>query len=200
MPDLFDFSPRNIPLDGGELHYYPAFLSPADASDLLSLLTRKVAWRQDRIRIAGREMPIPRLNAWYGDPGADYSYSGIQMQTHPWFDELLRVRDMAAECAGEVFNSALLNLYRNGKDSVAWHADDEPELGSAPVIGSVSLGAERRFQLKSRGGGKERFELRPGHGSLLIMAGQTQRNWVHQVPKEPAIASARINITFRRIV
>lgn len=199
VSDLFQATPQRIPLVGGELIYYPAFFDCVAADQLFAMLRNKVTWRQDRIRMAGREIPIPRLNAWYGDTGTDYRYSGIHLRPRSWFDELQAIRDRIAAVADAPFNSALLNLYRNGSDSVSWHADDEPELGASPVIAAVSLGVERRFQLKSRHRQPYRFQLRLAHGSLLIMAGDTQRNWRHQVPKEPAVNGERINITFRYI-
>lgn len=202
MADLFAASPQNIPLPGSdagcELRYYPQFLDSLEADQLLQLLTKQVAWQQSHIRIAGREIAIPRLNAWYGDVAANYGYSGVQLPTNPWFDELSDLRDRVSTEANWPFNSALVNLYRNGRDSVAWHSDDEPELGPSPVIASLSLGATRRFQLKQKRGG-ERYALELHHGSLLLMMGATQHHWQHQIPKELAVTEPRVNITFRKV-
>ena len=203
MSDLFADSPQVIVLPGSgagcELHYFPQFIDKAEADRLLMTLEERVAWRQGSIRIGGREVAIPRLNAWYGDVGADYGYSGIRLPTNPWFNELQTLRRQVEQAARHNFNSALLNLYRDGRDSVAWHSDDESELGNSPVIASVSLGAVRRFQLRQRQG-SERFALELEHGSLLVMAGATQHHWQHQLPKQPSVVEPRINITFRTIL
>jgi alkylated DNA repair dioxygenase AlkB len=142
----------------------------------------------------GRRLPIPRLTAWHGQAG--YVYSGIRMAPAPWTPPLLELKDIAEALAGQPFNSVLLNLYRHGRDSVSWHADNEPGLGRNPVIASISLGAERRFQLKHRRTG-ERLSVDLAHGSCLIMAGATQHHWLHQLPKIAQPVGPRINLTFR---
>src|SRR5687768_1984227 len=127
------------------LCYLPGFFDSAEAQRLFALLSNesRIAWRQDMIRIAGRSIHIPRLNAWYGDPEADYSYSGIRLQALPWVEPLWEIRLRVERAAGAPFNSVLLNYYRDERDSVSWHADDEPELGPDPIIASVSLGQAR---------------------------------------------------------
>lgn len=189
-----------IPLDGGELRFWPCFLDPGEADALFRTLSRESPWEQSRIRIAGREIPIPRLNAWYGDPGAHYSYSGVGLTLHAWTPALIRLREAVEETTGLGFNSALLNYYRDGRDSVDWHSDDEPELGRSPVVASVSLGAERRFELRRRDDRKQRFKLALPHGALLLMAGELQGNWQHRLPKDGRVSESRINITFRRVI
>jgi alkylated DNA repair dioxygenase AlkB len=142
----------------------------------------------------GRRVLIPRLTAWHGAAG--YVYSGIEMTPAPWNEPLLEIKAVAEAWAGQAFNSVLLNLYRDGRDSVSWHADNEPGLGRDPVIASVSLGAMRRFQMKHRRR-EARVALDLRSGSCLVMAGATQHHWLHQVPKTSRPVGPRINLTFR---
>lgn len=195
-----DQSSDSIRLKDAELEYWPEFLSDKDAGDYLGKLLKVTDWQTETIRIAGIERQVPRLTAWYGDKGASYAYSGVLHHPVAWSHELLTLKSKVEQCCGESFNSALLNLYRNGKDSVAWHSDDEPELGRQPVIASLSLGAPRSFQLKHKKAPHLRHKLTLTSGSLLVMRGDTQQCWSHQVPKEPAVTEPRINITFRNIV
>jgi alkylated DNA repair dioxygenase AlkB len=181
--------------DGGTLLYDPAFLPPTDADRLFALLREAVPWRQEVTR--GR--PFPRLTAWYADPGLSYSYSGVTHHALDWLPDLLDLRRRVEAAAGAAFNSLLLNLYRDGRDSIGFHADDEPELGENPVVASVSLGAVRRFVLKHAATG-EKLEYELAHGSLLVMGGTCQRFWRHGVPKTKAAVGERINLTFRRII
>jgi alkylated DNA repair dioxygenase AlkB len=185
-----------LPYDG-EVRLIAGALAAADADRLLEALRREIAWRQEVATIMGRKVPIPRLTAWHGEAG--YVYSGIAMQPAPWTPALSELKAHAERHAGQAFNSVLLNLYRDGRDSVSWHADNEPGLGRDPVIASLSLGAVRRFHLKHRRSG-ERVSLDPGHGSCVVMAGATQHHWLHQVPKTARPVGARINLTFRRMV
>lgn len=143
---------------------------------------------------------MPRLQAWYGVPEARYGYSGLRLPPLPLTAPLRRLMDLLAEHTGQRFNAVLLNCYRDGKDSVSWHADDEPELGPDPVIASLSLGATRRFELRHKQGlpgGKRVLEL--PHDSLLLMGVGVQRNWQHRIPKEPGREGLRINLTFRLV-
>ena len=158
-------------------------------------------WTQGSVTLFGREIPEPRLTAWFGD--ADYTYSGRTVHAAPWTEALASLRDRAGRAAGAPFNAVLLNLYRSGADSMGMHADDEPELGPNPVIASVSLGVPRRFVLEPkkkglRRDGRREFEL--WHGSLLVMSGDCQHRYRHGVPKQPRVEGERINLTFRRIV
>jgi alkylated DNA repair dioxygenase AlkB len=183
---------------------YPEFLARDEAERCFRALRDggAVDWRQDELVIYGRRIPLPRLTAWYGEPGVRYAYSGIEMRAVPW-DGL--VRDLARRvhaATGARFNGVLLNLYRDERDGVSWHSDDEPELGPAPVIASLSLGATRVFQLRHRqyrrnGVGIETYELHSG--SLLVMRGDTQRHWQHRLPRRAAPCGARINLSFRWI-
>ncbi|GAB1257248.1 alpha-ketoglutarate-dependent dioxygenase AlkB [Aurantivibrio plasticivorans] len=213
--ELFNnVGPEVIRLNGGELWYFPNWLSDAKASLYFDQLKRLTQWQQSEIRVAGKRVLIPRLNAWYGEPEARYKYSGIQFKPLPYTRALraLSVKlfeTLADNVGGDNFepNSALLNLYRDGNDSVAWHADDEPELGSAPTIASVSLGAERQFLLKPKNNRSlasqthtQPIKITLVNGSLLLMRGPLQRHWLHCVPKEMGLTQSRLNITFRQVL
>lgn len=169
-------------------------------SDLfLEALTAKVRWKHEEIRLFGKMVKQPRLTAWYADPGKTYTYSGLTVTPEPWISELLEIKKEVEVAAHAGFNSVLLNFYRNERDSVSWHSDDEPELGENPVIGSVSFGAPRCFQLKHKKDNKLRSEILLTHGSLLLMKGPTQHHWLHQIPKKSKPCGPRINLTFRKI-
>jgi len=172
----------------------------ADHEAVFADFAEQLHWQQDRIRIYGRELPIPRLNAWYGDPGTDYSYSGLQLQPRPWLPELEALRVRLSAHLQHAFNSVLANFYRDGADSVGRHADDEPELGPLPLIATVSLGAARKFALypHNRAVKPWRAEL-PG-GSLLVMAGRCQQAWQHEVPKTARPVGGRISLTYRQVM
>lgn len=190
---------QTFSLDQGQLDLLTGIFSPGEAEHLFLRLQESLQWSQAQIRIQGRVLPIPRLQAWYGDPGTGYGYSGIRLEPLPWTPELQQIRERLAELCRIDFNSVLCNLYRNGQDSVSWHADNEAELGINPVIASVSLGATRRFQLKPRRGAGDTLNLDLPHNSLLIMGGVLQHHWIHQVPKTRQPVGPRINLTFRRI-
>jgi alkylated DNA repair dioxygenase AlkB len=185
--------PNLLPCDGIAWLHEEA-LAGADASRLFGRLMAVTEWRREIATVMGRRVPIPRLTAWHGAAG--YVYSGIRMTPAPWNQPLLEIKAVAEACAGQTFNSVLLNLYRDGRDSVSWHADNEPGLGRNPVIASVSLGAVRRFQMKHRER-DERLALDLPSGSCLVMAGPTQHHWLHQVPKTGRPVGPRINLTFR---
>ena len=168
-------------------------------ADCMARLVAECDWRQDAIRLYGREMLQPRLHAWYGDAHAVYTYSGLRNVPLPWTPLLAELRGIVERAAGARFNSVLLNLYRDGRDSMGMHSDDEAELGPQPVIASLSLGATRTFILRHR---REKA-LKPvrvplGDGDLLVMRGETQANWAHGINKQ-AQAGARLNLTLRLI-
>jgi alkylated DNA repair dioxygenase AlkB len=188
-------SPNLLPCDGA-VFLYPDALPQAAADHLFAELRGAIEWRQEVASLMGRRVAIPRLTAWHGAAG--YVYSGIRMTPAPWTPPLLELKALAEALAGQPFDSVLLNLYRDGRDSVSWHADNEPGLGRDPVIASLSLGAVRRFQLRHRRG-PERLTLDLPHGSCLIMAGATQHHWLHQLPKTARPVGPRINLTFRRM-
>jgi alkylated DNA repair dioxygenase AlkB len=184
----------------GRLDYAPGFVGAARADALLQSLGENLDWAQRPIMIFGRSVLQPRLTAFHGDDGVGYRYSGKTLAAQPWTVELEGLRQLLFDQLAVKFNCVLCNLYRDGKDSMGWHADNEPELGAAPVIASISLGAERRFQLKSRSDSTLRRELLLEHGSLLVMAGDLQQHWLHQLPKTARVDQPRINLTFRAIV
>jgi alkylated DNA repair dioxygenase AlkB len=187
--------------DGGELLLFEEWLSAEEAGCFHDTLSREVPWEQKAIRMMGKQVMQPRLVAWFGDPDAIYTYSGLRNVPLPWSPALLELKARAEQDAGSPFNSVLANLYRDGRDSMGFHSDSERELGRDPVIASVSLGATRRFQLryvgKQKGVAGRDIDL-PG-GSLLVMRGATQHFWRHGVPKEKGPVGPRINLTFRRI-
>ena len=184
---------------GGEVVYMPGFVPAEERDAVLARIDETTVWRQELIRMYGKEMPVPRLTAWHGDPGRTYSYSQIALEPVPWTGPLLALKAMVEAACGVGFNSVLLNRYRDGRDSVAWHSDDEPELGPRPVIASVSLGASRRFHLRRKADHGDRVDITLAHGSLLLMAGSTQHEWEHQVPKTATKVGPRVNLTFRTI-
>ena len=193
--------PGRTVLAGADLEYLPCFLGPADADELLATLLAEVPWQRPVVQIFGRTFRSPRLAAWYGDTGAVYRYSGLVNEPLPWLPGLAVLRRQIEHRLRQTFNSVLLNCYRDGADSMGWHRDQEPELGENPTIVSISLGGIRRFVLQhSRQTDMTRLELRPEHGSLLLMRGATQHFWRHCVPKTRKVVAPRVNLTFRRIV
>jgi alkylated DNA repair dioxygenase AlkB len=185
-------------LPGAELRWSATFLSAADADALLLRVRDEIPWEQHRLRLFGRELAAPRLSCWVGDKGAVYTYSATRFEPRPWTPALAALRERLNAALGTQFNSVLANRYRDGRDSMGWHADDEPELGAQPVIASLSLGAPRRFLLRSRDR-RQRAELLLTHGALLVMQGQTQVRTQHSLPKSPGTLGERINLTFRCI-
>ena len=192
---------REIELPDAELSYYPRLFETKQADSFLDKLKDGIEWTQNTIRFYGKESLVPRMEAWYGDEGKSYAYSGIHMDPKPWTEELIIIKHKIEPLAGVAFNSVLINYYRDGKDRVAWHSDDEKELGQNPVIGSVSLGAERKFKLRHKryktNGLKHEILLR--HGSFLLMKGSTQHHWMHEIPRTAKPIGPRINLTFRII-
>jgi alkylated DNA repair dioxygenase AlkB len=179
--------------DGGIITYIPGFYTTEAADGLLATLQRAIPWKQERGRF---NRLFPRLTALYADEGVAYKYSGVVYPSLPWTPELDAVRRRVEDSAGAPFNSVLLNRYRDGNDSMGYHADAEPELGTNPIVPSLSLGAVRRFVLRHKKK-KQRLEFDLGHGSLLIMAGTLQHFWVHALPKTARPVGERINLTFR---
>lgn len=177
----------------------PDFLGPRAAEDLMTVLEHDLSWRQQPIRLFGRKVMQPRLIDFHGDQGVRYRYSGLVLEARGWPEPLGRLIERLAEATDTRFNSVLCNRYRGGGDSMGWHADDERELGPDPVIASISLGATRRFLLRPRRGGRS-IELCPRNGSLLLMGGDLQHHWQHQVPKTTRPVGERINLTFRTVL
>ena len=202
VPDLFPEFPQpvSIPLENGLLTFFPAFLNPADSEQYISKLKNEINWKQENIRIFGKSYLTPRLTAWYGDAGAAYSYSGLKLSPEPWTPLLIQLRDMIVAATGFRFNSVLLNWYRDGNDSMGWHADDEKELGINPLIASLSLGQERDFRFRRKDNHRKVFKVKLANGSLLVMGGSIQHFWQHALPKSAVIKNERINLTFRMIM
>lgn len=199
MNSLFQSEPIVLNLPDAEIIYYPHFFDKKEADAIFAQLTNDIPWQQDDIRVFGKIHPQPRLTALFGNEGKPYSYSNIKMQPHPWNPLLQKIKLLVESVSDTNFTTVLLNQYRDGKDSNGWHADNEKELGTNPIIASVSFGAERIFQLKhnSISGLKQNILLE--YGSLLLMKGTTQHFWKHQIPKTAKPIGSRINLTFRVI-
>ncbi|WP_339668176.1 alpha-ketoglutarate-dependent dioxygenase AlkB [Dasania marina] len=186
-------------MEHAEVCYYPHFIS--DAQVWVQPLLQAIKWRQDSMQLYGKQQAIPRLNAWYGDENMGYGYSGIQLQHNSWCPELFTLKQQLESKLGLNFNSVLANFYRNGQDSVGWHSDNEKELGSNPVIASLSFGDTRRFSFRTIAQPRTIRHIDLESGSLLLMQGSTQHYWQHQLAKtQQASVQGRINLTFRRIV
>ncbi len=186
-----------LPTDGSA-KLYEWVLGDTDPSVVMQELLDSVPWASQTITMFGKQYEEPRRTAWFGDEGASYTYSGITMTPHPWTPLLQSLRDVCEQNSGSAFNSVLLNLYRDGNDKMGWHADDEPELGTEPVIASLSLGATRKFRFRHRVT-KEVVECELPTGSLVVMSGLSQKCWVHEVPRQKRVSTPRINLTFRKI-
>ena len=199
MKNLFSSNePEIISLDRGELELYESFLSNEEGVDLFNHLMDSLNWKQNDIRLFGKDMKEPRLSYFMGDKS--YTYSNINLPKRTWDPTILDLKNRIEELNLKYrFNSALLNLYRNGDDSMGWHSDDEKELGGNPVIASLSVGATRRFQIKPKVNGGKMKSIDLHHGTLLIMKGEMQHFWKHAIPKQKGLNEARINITFRDI-
>ena len=184
-----------LPHDGSAL-YQPGFFTSVDSERMFRSIMDETPWEARHIILFGKEVPQPRLACWYGDLA--YSYSGITLEPRPMTPTLLEVKQRCEEAASTRFNSVLVNLYRDGQDSMGLHADDEPELGPEPIIASVSFGGERNFRLRHRQS-KELQQISLASGSLLVMSGLSQECWMHDVPKTKKFVEPRINLTFRYI-
>lgn len=187
-------------LPGAELWFAPDWLQAGQADALFAELWDSIEWETHRIRLFGREVDSPRLSSWIGDEGASYTYSGTRFQPRPWPHALADIRRRLARELDCEFNSVLVNRYRNGRDYMGWHSDNESALGPQPIIASLSLGATRRFVLKERQEPRRRLALELPPGSLLVMRGDTQQNYRHALPRTAKPVGERINLTFRRIV
>lgn len=195
---LFDDNPMELLPHDGSAVYYPDAFDQHEASRLLKQLDAEIPWEQRQVRNFNKLIDQPRLVAWFGSGDAAYTYSGLTLDPHPWTPAVDECRRRCEALAGVSFNSGLANLYRSGQDTVSWHSDDEPELGPEPIIASVSFGAARRFDLRHRSGAPTiKTELLSG--SIVIMSGQCQAKWKHQVARTKRVDAPRINLTFRQI-
>lgn len=167
--------------------------------DFLNIKFRNIKWKQDSIKLYGKNIPLPRLTSWYGDKGLSYTYSGINSQPNDWNDGLLYIKKEIENIAGVSFNSVLLNWYRDGDDYLNWHSDDEKELGINPVIASVNFGETRDFIIRKNDNNSEKITIPLEHGTMLVMRGEMQHFWQHCVPKRKKINGSRFNLTFRII-
>ncbi|SHN02912.1 alpha-ketoglutarate-dependent dioxygenase AlkB family protein [Flavobacterium xinjiangense] len=199
MKSLFDTDPVFLNLPDAEVIYYPNFFNKEEADAIYAELISEIPWQQDDIRLFGKTHPQPRLTALFGNEGKPYSYSNIKMQPHPWNLLLQKIKSKVESISDTNFTTVLLNQYRDGKDSNGWHADNEKELGTNPIIASLSFGAERTFQLKHNYDKDQKKSILLEHGSLLLMKGTTQLFWKHQIPKTAKPIAPRINLTFRVI-
>jgi alkylated DNA repair dioxygenase AlkB len=184
-----------LPHDGSAL-YRPGFFNSVDCDRMFRSILDETPWEARNIILFGREVPQPRLACWYGDLA--YSYSGITLDPRPMTPTLLEIKQRCEKETTTQFNSVLVNLYRDGQDSMGLHADDEPELGVEPIIASVSFGGERNFRLRHRQS-KDLQQISLASGSLLVMSGLSQENWMHDIPKTKKFVEPRINLTFRYI-
>ena len=201
--DLFDFqhtlsgnTVNLLPLDG-EVYVFPGFFDKSESDRFLKYLLDHINWQQDQMKFYGKAVDLPRLTAWYGEHDSDYSYSGISMQTHPWTPELLEIKSRIEEQAQTHFTSVLLNYYRDGSDHVGWHRDNEKVLRVNPVIASVSFGATRTFKFRHISDKSLVRSVELTHGTYVLMKGETQHKWEHQVPKTKKVLAPRISLTFR---
>ena len=194
-PD-FKFNNNNA-----EIYYYSNFFDKVQSNRFLDEFINEIEWRQNSILLFGKKHSLPRLEAWYGDRGVNYSYSGIKHSSTMWSKSLMFIRNRVEKKLNFKFNSVLMNYYRTGLDSNGWHSDDEKELGRNPVIASISFGSLRKFKLRHKTiiGGKTKLDLELEHGSLLIMSGETQHFWKHCIPKTKAMIKPRVNLTFRLV-
>jgi alkylated DNA repair dioxygenase AlkB len=199
MNSLFPSDKITFDIPNGIVEYYPNFFKEAQAKEFFEKLYHEIPWQQDPITVFGKTHPQPRLTALFGNEGKPYSYSNIVMQPHSWSPLLTFIKNEVEEECKDYFTTVLLNLYRNGKDSNGWHADNEKELGQNPVIASVSFGAERNFHLQHNTIPDAKLKITLGNGSLLLMKGETQHFWKHQIPKTAKDVQPRINLTFRII-
>jgi len=195
---LFDPSePLKIKLPNAEIEYTPAFFNTEESRKLFEAIYHQTNWIEEDIRVYGKVYKQPRLTAFYANNNITYGYSNISMSPQPFSPVLKAIKIKIEKATGTTFSSCLLNLYRDGQDSNGWHADDEKELGKNPVIASVSLGTERLFHLKHKNIKTLKHKLTLQNGSLLLMKGETQHHWLHQIPKTKKLIDKRINLTFR---
>ncbi len=200
--DLFSTIPDesyNLLPHGGIVNYYGQLWSHQDANRYLDGLLNNVEWKNDEALLFGKRIITKRKVAWYGDRDFDYTYSNTTKRALHWTDELAELKSVVESKTGETFNSCLLNLYHSGEEGMAWHSDGEKTLKKDGAIASLSFGAARKFAFKHKTS-KETVELILEHGSLLVMKGTTQSNWLHRLPPTKLVAKPRVNLTFRTIV
>jgi alkylated DNA repair dioxygenase AlkB len=197
--DLFNSnSITNIVSNDGEVKYYGRIINNENAQYYFDKLAQNIEWENDKAIIFGKLIVTKRKVAWYGDKPFDYTYSKTTKYALPWTQELLELKEIIENKTGETFNSCLLNLYHNGQEGMAWHSDGEKDLKKNGAIASLSFGAERKFLFKHKIT-KQTISILLEQGSLLVMQGTTQTNWLHRLPPTKKVKSPRINLTFRTI-
>lgn len=184
----------------GDVIYYPSIFSQQESDQIMLDLINNIEWKQEPIWMFGKKIMQPRLTALYGDPNVAYGYSGIIMSVYPWNELLKDIKSKVEALSNTKFTHVLLNYYRNGQDSMGWHRDNEKNLGQNPTIASVSFGISREFQLRKYETKKDKKSILLTHGSVLMMQGETQHYWEHQIPKSKKINNPRINLTFRKVL
>lgn len=198
--DLFSTEKQHLKLPNAELIYIPHLFSKQESDAFFKSIKSETNWQHDDITIFGRTYKQPRLTALFATSTLSYKYSNITMDALPFSPTLLEIKNRVESISNQEFNSVLINLYRDGNDSNSWHADNEKELGINPIIASVSFGAERPFHFKHQQLKNERHKINLEHGSLLIMKGEMQHYWKHQIAKTKKTVESRINLTFRTII
>jgi alkylated DNA repair dioxygenase AlkB len=196
---IFGKPEKAIALPPELLQYYPGIFDAIESSAFMAQFVSKVPWQQRIVTMYGRQIITPRLTAWYGTADSVYTFSGTKFDPLPWTKELLLIKEKVETFACTRFNSVLLNYYRDGNDSVAWHSDDEHELGLNPVIASLSFGQERRFDIRHKTDHQKKYSVNLENGSLLLMKGNMQHNWEHRIAKSTKPLKERVNLTFRVI-
>jgi len=197
---LFNSNQSNLLPRDGELYLFENFIPPEEAKPIYEQLLKEINWQQYQIRMFGKMINQPRLTAWYGEENIAYSYSGLNLNALPFTPLLEKLRTKIEENFQTNLNSVLLNLYRNEKDSMGWHADDEKELGSSPIIASLSFGSTRKFILKHKLDKALKLAINLTPGSLILMKGTMQHHWLHAIPKTTIKCDSRINLTYRKIL
>ena len=182
----------------GEVYYFGKVLEEEKAEHFFNQLMKTIDWQQDEVLIFGKRIVTKRMTGWYGEKEFEYTYSKITRKAKLWTLELIELKELVESKTGLNFNSCLLNLYHSGEEGMSWHSDAEAELGKDPAIASLSMGAERKFVLRNKASG-EKISLQLENGSLLLMQGQTQKYWLHSLPKTKKVKEPRINLTFRNI-
>ena len=175
------------------------FFNQVDSNELLKKLISDLPWESMAIKMFGKDITIPRLQCWVGDKGCDYKYSGKKLNRQDWTEDLIMIREKIYKELNIDFNSVLVNYYRDGKDSMGWHSDNERELGPNPTIASISLGSERDLVFRNKIN-KEVLPIPQTHGCLILIDGKTQKNWQHAIKKTRKVIGPRINLTFRNII
>ena len=195
--DLYDCTENLLPKEG-IVNYFGQIMTDEEANQYYKLLLNEIDWKNDQAVIFGKLIETKRKIAWYGDIPFAYTYSKVTKTALSWTETLKQLKDLAEEKTGETYNSCLLNLYHDGSEGMAWHSDGEKQLKHHGAIASLSFGAERKFAFKHKQT-KEVVALNLASGSLLVMKGSTQENWLHRLPPTKKISHPRINLTFRTI-